>query len=165
MATSLKLSVLAIRYTIYGFNFFDRITINSVEPTAPSSDNIPVTKPVFPFSRHGVIRANSVSLFLNLLPEFDCVSVKSLLLRTIDEVLNADIGTLCFIRSLSSFVVGLKATTSSSVYSLHPSGTPSTIFASSHPGKRRSTNHSLYSRCAASSRSFICFRLFSIRSS
>ena len=47
----------------------------------------------------------------------------------------------------------------------HPSGTPSTMGVVSWPGKRRSTNHSLYSRCAASSNSLICFWLFSIRSS
>ena len=35
----------------------------------------------------------------------------------------------------------------------------------SWPGKRRSMNHSLYSRCAASSNSLICFWLFSMRSS
>lgn len=47
----------------------------------------------------------------------------------------------------------------------HPSGTPSTIGVVSWPGKRRSTNHSLYKRCAASSSSLICFWLFSMRSS
>ena len=51
------------------------------------------------------------------------------------------------------------------VSSVHPSGTPSTTFTSSYPGKRKSTNHSLYRRCAASSSSFICFWLFSIKSS
>lgn len=60
---------------------------------------------------------------------------------------------------------GLKTITSSRVHIVHPSGTPSTIVTSSCPGKRRSTNHSLYRRCAASSRSLICFWLFSMRSS
>ena len=57
----------------------------------------------------------------------------------------------------------LKVATSASAPLLHPSGMLSVIFVFSWPGKRRSTNHSLYSRCAASSNSLICFWLFSIR--
>ena len=49
------------------------------------------------------------------------------------------------------------------VLTVHPFGTPSTMGVVSWPGKRRSTNHSLYSRCAASSNNLICFWLFSIR--
>ena len=63
IADCLKLSSWASRYTIYGLIPFERITINSVEPTTPSSLSIPATKAVFPFSRHGVILASNVSPF------------------------------------------------------------------------------------------------------
>ena len=42
--------------------------VNSVEPRPTSPSAMKLTKPVLPFSRHGVMRASRVSPFRNLLP-------------------------------------------------------------------------------------------------
>src|ERR1039457_106680 len=95
----------ARRYTNSGVTVLERNTINSVEPKATSSSlGKHWTKAVFPFSRQGVIRANSVSPFLNfepLLPARDSTSVMSM-----EPVARLVMGTNDFSPSLGTVVVG-----------------------------------------------------------
>ena len=52
-----------------GIGGFERITMYSVEPHPTSSASRKSTNAVFPFSRHGVIRAIKVSPFTNRIPD------------------------------------------------------------------------------------------------
>src|SRR5487761_191629 len=96
------------------------MTTNSVEPKPVSPSRRKSTKAVFPFSRHGVIRANSVSPLRNFDQPFpDLASIASPIIELVDREF---IGTNGFLPSRGIFVVGSNSITSAAALTSQPSG-------------------------------------------
>src|SRR5258706_6180378 len=121
IATERTSSLRARQYTNSGVRARERSTTNSVDPQATASAfGKNWTKPVLPFSRQGVMRANRVSPFWNfepLLPMRD-----SMLAISIKSLARLAIGTNGFSTSRMTGTRGLMSTQSDTDFRSHPSG-------------------------------------------